>query len=102
MTFDGDMNCSDCYYTAGGGNKSLKTKNSEQLVCVCTYPAIIKIAALLCDFIADNLCHELSAHLINIEVNYKHDSDEIECMRQSVITLTSVALTSRGENHQNR
>ena len=67
------------------------------MVCMHACPDIIKITTLMCDFVANDLFYELAAHLTNIKVYEKYNSDEIECMRKSVITLASVALTSRGE-----
>ena len=58
------------------------------MVCIHARPAIIKITILMCDFVADDLCYELDAHLTNIKVCEKWNIDQIECMRQLVITLT--------------
>ena len=66
-------------------------------MCVHAFPAIIKITALMCNFVADSLCYELAAHSTNTNVYEKYNSDEIEWISQSVITLASVALTPRGE-----
>ena len=76
MTFDGDMHCSDCEWTAGGGNKLSKKKNAKDMACVHTCPDLIKITALSCDFIADDLCYELATHLTNAKVHEKYNSDE--------------------------
>ena len=88
MTFDVDMHCSDCDCTAGSCNEELKKTYAMHMVCAHACPAIIKIATLMCQFVADDMCYDLAVHLTNIKFYDKCNLDQIECMRQSVITLT--------------
>ena len=56
MTFDGDMQCSYCYCTVGGGKKESNKSNTKHVVCAQSCPAIINITKLICDFLDDDLC----------------------------------------------
>ena len=67
------------------------------MACVHSCPVMIKITTSMRDFVADDMCYELAARLTNIKFYEKCVIDEIECMRQSAIKLTSLSLTSRGE-----
>ena len=71
VTFDRDMPCCDCDCTAGGGNKESKERTKKHMVCVHIFPTIMKITTLLCDFLVDDLCYELTAHLTNRNVHEK-------------------------------
>ena len=63
------------------------------MVCVNSCPAMIKITTSMCDFVADDIYYKLAAHLTNVKIYEKCNLDQIECMRQSVMTLTSASLT---------
>ena len=97
MKCDGDLCCCECDCTTGGGSNEAKPENYKNMVCVHICPVIIKITALLCDFSDDRICYELVAHLTIKYVFDKYDTNDVESMTESIITLAAVAMTSRGD-----
>ena len=62
MTLYGDMHCSNCDCVAGGGSNDAKEANENHMVHTHTFPAIIKMKAVLCKFREDDTCYELATH----------------------------------------
>ena len=77
ITFDNDAHYSDCDCTASGISKKSKKSNTNNMTCVHTCPAVIKISTLTCDFVADDLFYELASHLTNITFYEKWNLDQI-------------------------
>jgi len=97
MTYDGDLQCSECDCVAAGGEKEYQFDHNNHMICVHICPAIMKITTLLCDFMAEDLCYELCSELTKKPTYDTYEENEMNQMRKSIITLSSIALTSRGK-----
>ena len=66
ISCDGDLICNDCEYNAGGkiedDNQNLERKEDViNMVCVHTFPTLMKLSLFLYHFLADDTCFELSS-----------------------------------------
>lgn len=97
MDFDGEIRCCDCDCAAGRGHQDSKDNKKKHVVCIYICSFMIKIDALLHNFMADDSYHELVAHLAKKKTHNAYGANKIESMTLSLITLSSTALASRRE-----
>ena len=90
-----------------GGKKDSENKEEENIdeeeimVCVHMFPTLMKLSLLLYDYLADVICFELESLVRQHGSTLACNTVEINTIRESLITLISVALISRKLNVPN-
>ena len=95
ITYDGHLHYHDCNCEAAWG-KDNKVKG-KKMVCMHTCPCIMKLSMILIDCLSDDLCYELASKISKKDYYDKHDDLQKKSIEDSLKTLASVGIISRGE-----
>ena len=94
---NGELFCCGCNCKAGGNKEENKIANinDENVACLHELPNIIKISFMLFDYLADDACFEPSSLCRRHDGNPSCRNEDMVIVKDSTVTLTSVALASR-------
>ena len=105
-TFNGHLFCCKCMSKVA----KIKEKESKHvkvvevnvinMTCAHTCPCIIKLALLLLDYLADNLCRESGLKLTQKQYYELHNEDEMKSITLSLLMLSAAMLMSRENNFE--
>ena len=78
-------------------NNSFNNKD-KTIACAHILPHFMKLSIMLFDFLVDDICFEFAVMQRHYNSNTNYSIDENNAIKDSLITLASVALTSRNTN----